>query len=53
VTGKINSIALKDVMVATVLPFHPDHAIDWDSYARLLDGANLRAHVRHSAIAAQ
>ena len=36
-TGKINPIALKDVIVATVMPFHPDSAIDWDSYARLLD----------------
>ena len=36
-TSKVNSIALKDVIVATVMPFHPDGAIDWDSYARLLD----------------
>jgi len=28
---------LRGVTVATVLPFQPDFAIDWDSYRRLLD----------------
>jgi 4-hydroxy-tetrahydrodipicolinate synthase len=28
---------LRRVTVATIVPFHPDRSIDWDSYSRLLD----------------
>ena len=33
----VPSASLRGVTVATVLPFRTGHAIDWDSYRRLLD----------------
>lgn len=38
----ITSKDLRGVTVATVLPFHPDLSIDWDSYARLLQHCATR-----------